>query len=117
MNKNQLKIKKEKFKFFKNIKKNQGISRAKEEFFKITDIPVYIQKDLTRMSIYGNNNVFIEQYESVSDYFSHYIKIVCKNMYVIIEGKDLSIKEISNTDLIINGMIDSISYKKVGERV
>ena len=97
------------------LRKKEGISKAREDFFKLTDIPSYMQKEITRMSMYGNSKVYIEQYENVLDYYTHYIRIKCKNMYVVVEGKELIIAEITDTDLIINGKIDSISYKKVGE--
>ena len=99
---------------FKKINKNGSLSRAKENFLEIAGIPSYMQKNMTRISMYGNKNICIEQYDSIVDYFNHYIKIKCFELYVIVEGKDLNVSEISSDDLIITGEIDSISYKKMG---
>ncbi len=95
-----------------NIKKKSTFSRAREKFFEITDIPLYMQKNTTRITIINSCNIFVEQYESVADYFSHYIRIKCFGTDVIIEGKDLNIDEITKDELIIKGNIDSIRYKK-----
>ena len=101
-------------KLFRNVYDKTGISKVRQHFFEITDMPAYMEKGTSRMSVYDNKNVYIEQYSNVVDYFSHYIKIKCENLYIIIEGKELNIAEISNEDLIITGNIDSISYKKIG---
>lgn len=101
-------------KIIKNVYNRTGISKIRQHFFEITDMPAYMSKGTSRMSIYDNKNVYIEQYTNVVDYFSHYIRIKCETLYIIIEGKELNIAEISNEDLIITGSIDSISYKKIG---
>lgn len=95
-----------------NIKKKSAFSRAREKFFEIADMPLYMQKKTTRITIINSYNIFIEQYESVADYFSHYIRIKCFEFEVIIEGKELNIDEITKDELIIKGSIDSIRYKR-----
>lgn len=95
-----------------NIKNHKTFSRAKEKFFELTDIPLYMQKNVSRITIIGASNIFIEQYESVIDYFNHYIRIKCFDIEVIVEGKNLNIDEINKDELIIKGDIDSLRYKK-----
>ena len=96
----------------KTIKKHTGLSNAKQRFLELTDIPLYLQKEVSRITIINNNNVLIEQYESVADYFNHYIRIKCTCFDLIIEGKELNIDEINKEELIIKGHIDSLRYKK-----
>ncbi len=106
-------INKNKFKtVMSNIKKKNTFSHAKERFLEIVDMPKYLQKNNTRITIINSSNILIEQYESVADYFSHYIRIKCFNLDVMIEGKDLNIDEINKDELIITGTIDSLRYKK-----
>ena len=96
---------------FKNLDNNKVISKAKEQFLEMADMPIYLEKTVTRATILNNSNIFIEQYLSIIDYFSNYIKIRCEKFDIIIEGKDLNIDEINKEDLIIKGNIYSINYK------
>ena len=96
---------------FKKISNNKVISKAKEQFLELADMPIYLEKSVSRITILDNTNLFIEQYLSIVDYFSHYIKIRCDKFDIILEGKELNITEINKEELIVKGKIDSISYK------
>ena len=93
--------------------KNTGKTNvAKNKFLQLTDMPIYLNEENTRISVFNNTNLYIEQYLNIVDYFNHYIKVRCTKYDLLIEGKNLVIDEINKEDLVINGDIDSICYKR-----
>ena len=54
----------------------------------------------------------IEGYKKIVDYYDDYIKIKANNLDVVIDGKELDIKEITDFELVIEGKIYSVNYKR-----
>lgn len=108
--------KKERKKWYKNIFKKTNVkeisSKFRDVFSEVVDIPEYIISNSSKITIINNNNVMIEGYKNVIDYFSHYIKIKGNNLEIVIDGKDLDIKEITDDDLVITGKIYSVNFKE-----
>lgn len=108
--------KKEKRNWIKNIVQKDRLkeitSKVRDVFSEATDIPSYVVSNSSRITVVDNNNILIEGYKNVMDYYLHYIKIKGNNMEIIIDGKDLDIKEITDEDLIISGYIYSVNFKK-----
>ena len=46
------------------------------------------------------------------DYYDDYIKIKSNSMEIVIDGEGLDIKEITDSDLVIEGKIYSVNYKR-----
>lgn len=99
-------------KILRKVFKTTKLSKAKESFLEIADMPTYLQKNVTRITVIGNASLLIEQYNNILDYFNHYIRIKCMDFDLIVEGSELNIDEINNEELIIKGTILSMSYKK-----
>jgi len=111
-----MKNKKQKNKWYrnliKNLKSSEGISRAKERFFDFLELPQEVIAKATKITSIENDTILIEGYKNIIDYYDDYIKIKANNMDILIDGKNLDIKEITDADLVIEGKLYSINYQK-----
>lgn len=64
----------------------------------------------TRMAIVDNKYVLIEGKNKIEDYYTHYIKIKTSLTTIIIDGKNLNIKNLSSDELLIEGDILNVTY-------
>ena len=99
-------------KLVKNMHVKENISDAKEKFSCFLELPREVVSKSTKLTSIENNNVLIEGYRQIIDYYDDYIKIRANNMDILIDGKDLDIKEITDFDLVVEGDIYSINYQK-----
>ena len=99
-------------KLVKNMHVKENISDAKEKFSCFLELPREVVSKSTKLTSIENNNVLIEGYRKIIDYYDHYINIRAHNMDILIDGKDLDIKEITDFDLVVEGDIYSINYQK-----
>lgn len=108
--------KKEKKKFCKNLLKNikmkSNINNAKDKFSEFLEIPQEIVSNYTKVTSIEDTDILIEGYKNIVDYDDNYIKIKTNNMYLVIDGSNLDIKEITDSELVITGNICSLNYKK-----
>lgn len=105
----------EKKKWYKNIIKDLGsknkTSKLIDTFSEFFEIPKELVTSSTKITVIENKSVLIEGYKQIMDYYDNYIKIKAFNTDVVVDGKDLDIKEITDSDLIIQGEIYSLNYK------
>ncbi len=108
--------KKEKKKWYKTIAKNIAIrnqvSEAKDKFTNFLELPKEVVSSSTKITSIENTDILIEGYKQIMDYYDDYIKIKAHNMEIVIDGKNLDIKEITDFELVIQGEIYSLNYKK-----
>ena len=108
--------KKEKKKFgismLKEIKSKKTFSDAKNKFSEFLEIPQEILSNYTKITSIEDSDILIEGYQKIVDYADDYIKIKTNHMYLAIDGKDLDIKEITDSELVISGKIYSLNYKE-----
>lgn len=108
--------KREKKKWYKCIKNNLKIkdkmNLTKERVSDFLELPKEVISKITKITTIENNNVLIEGYQKIVDYYDDYVKIKANDMYIMIDGKDLDIQEITDYELVIDGTIYSINYKK-----
>ena len=76
------------------------------------EIPQEIVSNYTKVTSIEDTDILIEGYKKIVDYYDNYIKIKTNNMYLIIDGKNLDIKEITDSELVISGSIYSLNYRK-----
>lgn len=104
------------YKDFKSkLKVKNKINDAKEKFSEFLELPKEVLLKSTKVTIIDCSNILIEGYQSIVDYYDNYIKIKTGNMYIVIDGTMLDIKEISDFELVIVGKIYSINYQNKEE--
>ncbi|MDD2627309.1 MAG: YabP/YqfC family sporulation protein [Clostridia bacterium] len=92
------------------IKKKEMKEKVRDKINKILELPLEVTGDKLRITMIGNEYILVEGKSKVADYYDHYIKLKTEEYSLGIDGKNLSIKEISDIDLIINGEIINVSY-------
>lgn len=99
-------------KLVKNMRVKDSISEAKDKFSCFLELPQEVVSNTTKITLIDNKNILIEGYKQIIDYYDDYIKIKANNMDILIDGKRLDIKEITDDDLVIEGNIYSVNYQK-----
>lgn len=84
--------------------------KVRDKINSILELPVEVIGNSLRVNIIDNTYILIEGNCKVVDYFDNYIKIKTEIYTLVVDGENLTIKEISDTDLIINGKIMNVSY-------
>lgn len=99
-----------------NIKAIKKINYAKEtikdRLSEFLEMPREITKSNIKITIINNKYLYLEGSNKIEDYYEHYIKIKTDVSTIVIDGKELNIKEIDEKELIIEGKIYNISYNK-----
>lgn len=108
--------KREKKKWYKTISKNikirTQVSQAKDKFAELLELPREVVSSSTKITCIENTDILIEGYKQIMDYYDDYIKIKAHNMEIVVDGRNLDIKEITDFELVIQGEIYSLNYKK-----
>lgn len=102
--------KKEGKKLLKKINFKSKVSIAKEKFLEKLNLPDELVYNYAKITMIENKEILIEGYNNIVDYYDNYIKIQTKNIYVILDGKNLHINEINDTELLISGEISNVGY-------
>ena len=103
-------IKKEGKKLFKKINFKSKISEVKERFIETLELPKELSSDFSRITMIENSQILIEGKNNIVDYYDNYIKIQTKNVYIILDGKNLKINEITDEEVLISGEIGNVGF-------
>lgn len=97
-------------KIFKKINFKNKVSVAKEKFLEKLNLPDELVYDYAKITMIENKEILIEGSNNIVDYYDNYIKIQTKNVYIILDGKNLNINEINDNELLISGNITNVGY-------
>lgn len=99
-----------------NIKKIKRINESKEKMVdRIADfleMPEELVGNNTKITLIDNKYLYLEGKNQIVDYYNHYIKIKTNNVIVVLDGKNMEIKEISDRELVIEGEILNVTYNR-----
>lgn len=84
--------------------------KVRDKINEVLEMPIESVSNSLRISMINNEYIFIEGKSKVADYYDNYIKVKTDRYTIAVDGKNLSINEISDVDLIISGNIMNISY-------
>lgn len=108
--------KKERKKWYRKIKEElkitEKINLTKERVSDFLELPKEVMSKISKITVIEDKSILIEGYQKIVDYYDDYIKIKANNLDVVIDGKSLDIQEITDYELVIEGTIYSINYKK-----
>lgn len=106
----------ERKKWYRQIKESfkvsEKINSTKERVSDFLELPKEVMSKITKITAIEDKNILIEGYQKIVDYYDDYIKIKANSIDIIIDGKGLDIQEITDYELVIEGEIYSINYKK-----
>ena len=90
-------------------KKEQGEGVA-EKLARLFEIPAEICGNRPKVTAIGRGEVLIENFKGIMDFQDGMIRINTNNGVIKVSGSDLSIREITNEEIIIGGKISNIDY-------
>ncbi len=97
---------------FAKINFKRGSQRAKEMFLEKLNLPDELVYDSAKITMIENSEIYIEGRNSIVDYLDNYIKVQTEHVYIIVDGSNLRIEEINETEVLITGKIDNVGYIK-----
>ena len=90
-------------------KKEKRGKVVREKMGQILDMPLDMIKDYSRMTIIGNESILLENYKGIVEYEDEVIRL--SNRICVI-GRQLSIEEITDDEILITGEIRNIEFEK-----
>jgi sporulation protein YqfC len=84
----------------------------KEKFTELFVLPKEILLDLPKISIVGNQQIFIENYKGIVEYDSEKIRINCTKGLIKIFGNNLEINTVTSEEVYITGRISNIEFSE-----
>jgi len=95
-----------------SLKFRSKVYAAKEKISDFLELPKEVILKSTKITTIENISVLIEGYQKIIDYYDNYIKIKANNIDIVIDGENLDIVEITDSELVIEGKIYSLNYQK-----
>ena len=95
-------------KMLKKINFKNKVSIAKEKFLEKLNLPDELVYNYAKITMIENKEILIEGSNNIVDYYDNYIKIQTKNVYIILDGRNLNINEINDNELLISGIITNV---------
>lgn len=87
-------------------------SKRKNEILNILEVPKEINSYNTKITILGFDEILIENYKGILEYEEFYIKINTEIGEININGFNLSLKQITDDDILIKGKIESLDLER-----
>jgi sporulation protein YqfC len=84
--------------------------RVKQRLANILDIPKDVMLDLPKIVMVGNVQVFLENHSGIIEYTSNIIRAQTNVGEIRIEGNNLSLKNILPDEIVVEGIIYSLSF-------
>lgn len=79
------------------------------------ELPREVTSNIPKITIVGFDQLMIENYKGVIEYEEYLIKISTSIGIVIIEGMQMSLNQINENDVLINGDISKIYLENTEE--
>ena len=87
---------------------NNKTKKIKEKFTDMMELPKELLMNVPRITILGNEDVFIENYKGIADYDKNVIRLANN---IIIFGDNLNVEEITDQEIMITGKINNIEFE------
>ena len=80
----------------------------RQRFTDMMELPKELLLDISRITVLGNEDVFIENYKGITEYEENIIRL---NNKITIWGEELNIEEITDTEIMVSGKISNIEFE------
>ena len=87
-------------------------SKRKNEILNMLEVPKEINSYNPKITILGFDEILIENYKGILEYEEFYIKINTEIGAININGFNLSLKQITDDDILIKGKIESLDLER-----
>ena len=79
----------------------------------LLDLPKELDKKQTKVTIISFEEILIENYKGIMEYEEFFIKINTELGLISINGFNLNLEQMTNDDIIIKGVINSIDLERI----
>jgi sporulation protein YqfC len=87
------------------------VRKVKEKVTNFLSLPKEIALDLPLLMATGRGEVNIENYKNIIEFTAEKIRLRTRDSNLTIEGKNLTLRQITTENVLIAGSITSISYE------
>lgn len=87
-----------------------------KKFNKLTqmlDMPRELDKRQTKVTIISFDEILIENYKGIMEYEEFFVKINTEIGVININGFNLNLEQMTNEDVLVKGVINSIDLERV----
>lgn len=88
--------------------KKEKNDNVKQKFSKVMELPKELLLDIPRMTVLGDEDIYIENYKGIMEYEENVIRF---SNSITIYGQKLNIEEITETEIMITGKFKSIEFE------
>ena len=81
----------------------------------ILDMPRELDKKQTKVTIISFDEVLVENYKGIMEYEEFFVKINTEIGVININGFNMNLEQMTNEDVLIKGIINSISLERVSQ--
>ncbi len=86
--------------------------KIKNRLENMLEIPKEVYTNIPKLTIVGFEQMTIENYKSILEYEEYYVKINTHIGILNINGYNLNLEKMTNEDIRITGIIESIDLEK-----
>lgn len=90
------------------MRKDKNNKPVRESFGEALDLPLDMIKNISRITIIGNEKMLIENYKGIMEYEENILRF---NNNINVFGEELKVIEITNDDVLIVGKFKNIEFE------
>ena len=87
-------------------------NKRKNEILNLLEVPKELNSYNTKITILGFDEILVENYKGILEYEEFFVKINTEIGEININGFKLSLRQITNDDILIKGKIESIDLER-----
>lgn len=76
------------------------------------DLPEDVLRDLTRVSVVGEERVYVENHKGLVSYTPQLVRINTRDAQLLIAGSGLTVHGVGSEAISVSGTIDRIEYAR-----
>ena len=81
--------------------------KVKEKFTDMMELPKELLLNISRITILGNEDLFVENYKGITEYDDNIIRL---NNGIVVYGEKLNVDEITDSEILITGRINNVEF-------
>lgn len=93
-----------------HMKRRRG-SRLIRKIDNILEIPKEVSTEIPKLTLIGFEQLLIENFKGILEYEEYFVKVSTSEGNININGFNLSLNQMTEDDIMINGKIDSIDFE------
>ena len=89
------------------------MARKFNKLTQMLDMPRELDKTQTKVTIISFDEILIENYKGIMEYEEFFVKINTEIGIININGFNLKLEQMTNEDVLVKGVINSIDVERV----